>query len=168
MSTNCKLTSSSPYAVKHNPWAYWTDDRTNCGKFNVPSGTVTSGNLRNDIVNGTLPNVGEVTPNLCNDAHDCSLTTADNWLKGWLTLIYASPDWQSGRLAVVVTADEDNMTSTNLVLTAVLHPSQNHKVVTTALTHYSWTKLQTDLVGAACIRSGCTAPNMATAFGLPL
>jgi phosphatidylinositol-3-phosphatase len=129
---------------------------------------VSSGQLRTDIVNGNLPNVGYVTPNLCNDAHNCSLGTADNWLKGWLGLIYTSPDFKSGHLAVIVTADEDDNTSVNLILTVVIHPSQQGHVVATALTHYSWTRLMTDLTGAPCIRSGCTASNMATAFGLSL
>jgi acid phosphatase len=168
MPYNCSLSGSGNYAVKHNPWAYWTSDRTNCGLHNVPSGSLSSGQLRTDIVNGNLPNVGYVTPNLCNDAHDCSLGTADNWLKGWLDLIYTSPDFKSGHLAVIVTADEDDMTSVNLILTVVIHPSQRAHVVSTALTHYSWTRLMTDLTRAPCIRSGCTAANMATAFALPL
>jgi acid phosphatase len=168
MKSNCGLTSTSPYAVKHNPWAYYTQDRTNCSKFDVPSGTSTSGNLHNDIVAGTLPNVGQVTPNLNNDAHDGSLATADAWMKGWLTLVYASPDWRAGRLAVVITADEDNGTMGNKVLTVVLHQSQSHHIVTSGLTHYSWTKAMTDVSGSACIGAGCNASNMISAFNLPV
>ena len=168
MTSNCLLTNSGRYAVKHNPWAYFTDDRTNCSKFDVPSGTTTSGALHDDIVNGTLPNIGEVTPNLDNDAHDGSLLTADNWIEGWMTQIFASPDWKSGHLAVIITADEDDGSQGNKVLTTVIHPSQTHRIVSTALTHYSWTKLMTDLIGATCLGSACNAPNAATAFGLPL
>lgn len=170
MPSNCYTGNSGSYAVKHNPWAYDTtaSARSACLSSNVPSEAYTAGWLHNNIVNGSLPNVGEVTPNLCNDGHDCSLTTADAWLKNWLTLIYASPDWLSGRLAVIVTADEDNYSSGNVVLTVVLHPSQSHHVVTTPLTHYSMTKLLTDVGHAPCIRSGCSATNLASAFGFTI
>jgi phosphatidylinositol-3-phosphatase len=168
MTSNCLLTNSGRYAVKHNPWAYFTDDRTNCAKFDVPSGTTTSGALHNDIVSGTLPNVGEVTPNLDNDAHDGSLLAADNWIKSWMTQIFASADWKSGHLAIIITADEDNGSQGNRVLTTVIHPSQNHRVVSTALTHYSWTKAMTDLAKAPCLGAGCNAADAVIAFGLPL
>jgi acid phosphatase len=168
MTSNCRLTNSGRYAVKHNPWAYFTGERTKCQVNDVPSGTYTSGALHNDIVNGTLPNVGEVTPNLDNDAHDGSLGRADTWLKNWFTLIYASPDWKAGRLAIIVLADEDDSTQGNKVLTTVIHRSQSHRVVATALTHYSLTGLLTQLTHASCINAGCSAAKMATAFALPL
>jgi len=168
MTSNCLVTSSGRYAVKHNPWASFTDDRTNCAKFDVPSGTVAAGALHDDIVNGTLPNVGEVTPNLDNDAHDGSLLTADNWIKSWMEQIVTSRDWESGQLAIIITADEDDGSQGNKVLTTVVHTSQNHHVVSTALTHYSWTRAMTDVAKAPCVGAGCTAANAATAFGLPL
>ena len=170
MPSNCSLTNAAPYAVRHNPWPYAGNERGLCAIGDVPSGSSSSGALHSDVVAGTLPNVGLVVPNLDNDAHDGTLSTADTWLQRWLPQIIASPDFQSGRLAVVVTADEDNGTATNKVLTVVLHRSLDgaHKVVTTALNHYSWTRLQTQVSRAPCIRTGCTAPDMAAAFGLPL
>lgn len=170
MPANCKTSTVSGglYAVKHNPWPYIASERTKCQAFDVPSGTTSSGALRNDIVAGTLPNVGEVTPDLNNDAHDGTLASADAWLKGWLTRIYASPDWLARRLAVIVTADEDRRNEGNRVFTTVIHPSQHGHLVTTPLTHYSLTTLLTQVAGAPCIRSGCTAPSFANAFALPL
>ena len=56
----------------------------------------------------------------------------------------------------------------NKVLTTVVHPSQDHHVVSTALTHYSWTKAMSDIAKAPCLGASCQAPNAATAFGLPL
>ena len=34
-----------------------------------------------DVSAGRLPRVGMVVPNLCHDAHNCSLATADAWFK---------------------------------------------------------------------------------------
>lgn len=168
MPSNCNKGSSGSYAARHNPWVYFPGDAAMCQDNDVPSGTTSSGALRQAIVDGALPAVGMVTPNLQHDAHDGTLAAADGWLKNWLTLIYTSPDWQAGRLAVVVTADEDDSSQNNTVLTAVLHPSQAGQVISTALNHYSLTGLLTQVAHAPCIRRGCGAANFAAAFGLPI
>ncbi|MCW2491322.1 MAG: putative hydrolase [Frankiales bacterium] len=171
MPTNCALTPSGAYAVKHNPWAYFSDPtpRRNCQNADVPAGTPASGNLATDAADGRLPNAGLWIPNLCNDAHDCSLSTADNYLESWLPQLMAAPDFQTGRLAIVVTADEDNNTTVNKVLTVVLHQSLDggHTVVTTALTHYSLTRLYDQVLGADPLRNAANAPDMQAAFNLP-
>jgi len=168
MSSNCQTSSSGRYAPKHNPWAYYVEERSACQALDVPAGSTLSGALHDDIVGGGLPTVGELTPDLCNDAHDCSLGTADAWLQGWLSQIFAGADWRSGRLAVIITADEDDGSHGNNVLTVVMHPSQDHRVVTAPLNHYSWTRLMTELVKAPCLEQGCVAASMSDAFGLPL
>ena len=122
-----------------------------------------------------LPAAGLLVPNKCNDAHDttlgCDLTTADQWLKDRLPTVLASDDFTSGRLAVVVTADEDNTADPSpggTVLTVVLHASLDgtHRVVSTPLTHYSLTRLYDQVLGAPPLRNADTAPDMAAAFGL--
>ena len=168
MRSNCQASSSGRYVPKHNPWAYYADERSECRSFDVPSGTASSGALHDDIMAGSLPTVGEITPDLCNDAHDCSLATADNWVKDLMTQVFAGPDWKSGHLAVIITADEDDGSQGNKVLTVVIHSSQNQRVVTSALNHYSWTRLMTELAGAPCINLGCSAASASNAFALPL
>src|SRR4051794_35981843 len=163
--SNCQLTSSGNYAVKHNPWAYFTPtatERSQCQKFDVPEAR----NLTNDINAGTLPNVGMVIPNLANDAHDGSLATADNWFKARMQAILAGPDWKSGHLAVILTADEDDSSQSNTVLTTVIHPSQNAHVVTVALNHYSLTRFLEDVAHAPYLQGAATAADMKSAFGL--
>lgn len=168
MPSPCLTTNASPYYVKHNPWPFAGNERTACQSGDVPLGTTTSGVLHSDVVNGRLPSVGMIVPNICNDAHDCSLATADGWLKQWLPQILNGPDFTSGRLAVVVTADEDDRNSGNKVLTAVLHPSLHGKVVSTALTHYSLTGFIDQVLHASPLRNAATAPSFATAFALPI
>jgi acid phosphatase len=151
--------------VRHNPWAYYTDtrERSGCGSFDVPETA-----LGADVTSGALPNIGMVIPDLCHDAHDCSLGTADSWFKSRMQEIMAGPDWASGHLAVILTADEaDYASSTNHVLTVVIHPSQDGNVVSTALTHYSLTRLLEDVVGASHLNSAASAPDMRSAFQLP-
>jgi acid phosphatase len=96
------------------------------------------------------------------------LGTADSYLESWLPQIMAGPDYTSGRLAIVVTADEDDRHSGNVVLTAVIHPGLDgaHKVVATPLTHYSLTRLYDQVLGTPLLRNAASAPDMAAAFGL--
>ena len=151
------------YVVKHNPWAYFVDERAACRRHDI-----SVRGLGSAIRKGTLPNVGMVVPNTCHDAHDCGLKTADAWFKTWMTKIYAGPDWKSGRLAVVLTADEDDRASHNIVLTVVIHPSQHHRVVRTALTHYSLTRLYEDVAQTRHLHGAVGARSMSRAFRLPL
>lgn len=164
MPTTCSTTDGgSGYAVRHNPWAYFINERAACQRYDVPVDR-----LREAITRGTLPNVGMVVPNVCNDAHDCSLGTADVWFRGWMAKILDGPDWRSGHLAVVLTADEDDKSSDNAVLTVVIHPSQKANVVTSPLTHYSLTRLFEEVAGMPFLFGAASAPSMAEAFGLPL
>jgi hypothetical protein len=153
------------YVVKHNPWAYFVDERALCDKYDAP---LTE--LRADVDQGRLPHAGMVVPNLCHDAHDsdCDLGDADSWLRTEVGDILEGPDFKSGHLAVVVTADEDDRSQGNLVLTAVIHPSQRGTVVTTPLTHYSLTRLYDEVLGASLLGQAAAAPSMAAAFKLPV
>ena len=159
----CATAASGRYAVKHNPWPYFVDERSLCRRDDVPVSA-----LAGDITAGALPNAGMVVPDLCHDAHDCSLGTADAWFKGWMAKIQSGPDWTSGRLAVVLTADEDDTSSGNRVLTVVVHPSQHGAVVKTRLDHYSLTRLYAEVTGTAPLGRGAQAASMAAAFHLPV
>jgi acid phosphatase len=168
MPGTCALASSGKYAVKHNPWAYFADpaSRSNCRRFDVTSGTPLRGPLRDDVLAGTLPNVGLLVPNVCSDAHDCSLATADDWLKSWLTFVMKGPDYRAGRLAIVVTFDEDDYSSGNTVLTTVVSPYTHGVVSGTAYSHYSWTHYAEIVLGVAALRDAGTAPSLRPAFGI--
>lgn len=163
MPGRCATYNRGRYAAKHNPWAYFAKERAACRAHEGGMAAFTEA-----ARTGRLPRVGMLVPNLCHDAHDCSLATADAWFERQMTKVFAGPDWKSGRLVVVLTADEDDRTSGNVVLTTVIHPSQNHRVVTTRLTHYSLTRLYDEVAHLPYLHNAATAPSMATAFGLPL
>jgi acid phosphatase len=163
MPGNCATENSGQYVVKHNPWPYYLSERASCVTYDVP---ITE--LSDDAANGRLPTAGMVIPDLCNDAHDCDLSVADDWLRTEIGTVMAGPDWRAGHLAIVVTADEDDHHQDNLVLTAVAHPSLHGAVVTTPLSHYSLARLYSEVVAAAPLGEAAAAPSMATAFGLDL
>ncbi|MGV8964754.1 MAG: alkaline phosphatase family protein [Cellulomonas sp.] len=168
MPTSCALTNHGNYAVKHNPWAYFADpaSRLACAVDDVPLGTLAAGPLTDDIAAGTLPDVGLVIPDLCNDAHNCPLATADAWVAAWVTQVQQGPDWRAGRLAVVVTFDEAERSSDNTVLTVVAAPTLQGVVAAGDLTHASWTRWMSDLVGSPAPRDAHDAPSLGAAFGL--
>jgi hypothetical protein len=168
MSTNCETSASGEYAPRHGPWAYWTDatDRSDCQAYDVPSGTTVAGNLVDDVRAGNLPVTGELTPNLCNDAHDCALSVADGWLGNWLPVITAGPDFVGGRLTVIVTFDEDDSSQSNKVAFVVIDPRLNGVTVTGAFNHYGLTRWLDENAGVALLRNAGTAADLKAAFGL--
>ena len=97
--------SSGKYAQKHNPWF---------GFGNVPTSSAkTFAQFPTDY--STLPAMSFVTPNLCSDMHDCSVSTGDTWLKNNLGA-YAT--WaKTHHSLLVVTFDEDNSLSGNRIPT---------------------------------------------------
>lgn len=159
MPSNCALFSSGKYAVKHNPWAYFGSSRSRCNSFDVPFSAFSY-----DASSNRLPNAGMVIPNLCNDAHDCTLGVADTWLRNNLPAVLSSSDFTSGRLTVIVTADEDAHNMNNNVLTVTMNAALNGRVVTTHLNHYSLCGYYSHVVGAPLI--GRSTTGFASAFGL--
>lgn len=161
MATPCDLTDSYPYAVKHNPWAFFASERAACDAYDRDASAFADAARHN-----RLPNVGFLIPDLLHDAHDGSLAAADAWLRTELTPVLASKDFTSGNLVVLVTADEDDGSSGNRVLTSVLTPRLSHKVVDTPLTHYSLTRFIAEVLDVTPLGQGAGAPDLRTAFGL--
>ncbi|QWZ10509.1 alkaline phosphatase family protein [Nocardioides panacis] len=151
------------YVVHHNPWVYFRAEHADCVRYDLPVAALDAA-----ISTGRLPNAGMVVPNQCHNAHDCSLAQADAWFAGYMRKIFAGPDWRSGHLAVVLTADEDDHSQDNKILTVVVHPSQHAHVVHVRLDHYSLTRLYEDVVHAPHLFHAAGAASMSRAFGLPL
>jgi fibronectin type 3 domain-containing protein len=145
---NCPLDSSGLYAVKHDPAPYYTNIRTDCGQWDVPMGTTSAGNFLSDLNANTLPSFSFVTPNMCNDTHDCSIATGDSWLQAWIPLITSSQAYQSGSTVLFLTYDEDDGSPTNQIVTIVVSPYTRVGTASgTAFTHYSLLKTTEQLLG---------------------
>ena len=148
MPSNCYLGSSGSYAVKHNPAAYFVPIRSDCAVWDVPMGTTTGGAFLNDLSANTLPAFSFVTPDMCNDTHDCGVGTGDSWLQGWIPKIVASPAYQSGNTAIVLTWDEDDFTTVNQVATIVISPTTTPGTRSgIAFDHYSLLKTTEQMLG---------------------
>lgn len=168
MPRNCALRNQKTYAVRHNPWTYFADpaERKACQKFDVPAGSPTSGALSTDIGKGDLPTVSMVIPDLCNDGHDCSATVTDRWLHSWLPVIERGSDFRSGRLAIIVTWDEDDGTAKNHIAFTVINQHLRNRRVSTRLDHRALSATISTLVGAKPLGGADAVPDLAEEFGL--
>jgi phosphatidylinositol-3-phosphatase len=147
MPWNCAVSSTGLYAVKHNPAAYYTSIRAQCAKRDVPMGTVSAGRFASDLRSGRLPSFSFVTPNLCDDMHDCSTATGDAWLKRWIQRIVSSRQYKSGTTVVFVTFDEGDGGS-NRVATVVVSPTTPPGTRSAvAFSHYSLLRTTEQLLG---------------------
>jgi phosphatidylinositol-3-phosphatase len=65
------------YAKKHDPFAYYTDIARSPARC---SELVGFGRLASDLRAGTLPAFAWISPNLCDDGHDCGVAAGDRFL----------------------------------------------------------------------------------------
>jgi len=105
--TGCPLTSVNQYAPKHLPMIYFSDVN---GSLDPNSSECTAHirpypELARDLETGTVPAYSFITPNLCNDMHDCSIATGDAWLAREVPKILDSQAYKQGG-ALFVTFDE--------------------------------------------------------------
>jgi hypothetical protein len=95
---------SGRYSVHHNPLAYFTDVQNDAKQA---QNLVPFTQLAADLNTSNLPSYSFLVPNLCNDAHDCSLSTADAWLKTNIDPLINSSQFQKDGLLIIV-FDEAN------------------------------------------------------------
>jgi phosphatidylinositol-3-phosphatase len=87
------------YVKRHNPFAYFSDvANSSSEKLNLVPFT----RLTTDLTNNTLPQFSFIVPNLQNDAHDGSLSTADAWLKKNINPLILSATFQKDGLLIIV------------------------------------------------------------------
>ncbi|HEX9315022.1 MAG TPA: alkaline phosphatase family protein [Actinomycetota bacterium] len=116
MPTPCFVGDAYPYAQKHDPFIYFNDIRTSAECNNI----VPFGALASDLASAsTTPNYAFITPNLCNDTHDCPVATGDQWLSQNVPAILQSPAFTQQKSVLFITYDEDE-NGANQVLTLVI------------------------------------------------
>ena len=174
------------YAVKHNPFAYFSSvqegrDPALSLKRVVPFDG--EHGLYADLKAGSVPNFAFIAPNQCDDMHGrgngtafCNYDADDNGSQTGLnpslilqgdqsvqrivTAIKASRVWSEKRSAIVVLWDEnDYSTSTsNQVVTIVDTNYGAHRVVSSKFyDHYSLTKTLDAAFGLPCLNHACDA-----------
>ena len=119
--------SSGTYRRKHNGWVNFS---------NVPSSSnLMYSDFPSSANYASLPTVSYVSPNMCNDMHDCSIGTGDTWLKNHLDS-YAQ--WaKTHNSLLIVTFDEDNGSSSNHIFTTFVGAHTQVGSFSNQINHYN-------------------------------
>ena len=145
--------SPYPYALKHNPFAYYGGQ--------CPSNIVPMTQLSNDL-SGNTPRLSWITPGLCNDGHDCSIRTADRWLAQVVPQITGSSAWQQNGV-LFITWDEGSGGTDQVALLAVA-PALHGQQYATSMNHYSLLATVEDLLGVPRLGSASGSPSLGGAL----
>ncbi|MBV8445899.1 MAG: hypothetical protein JOZ92_08300 [Candidatus Dormibacteraeota bacterium] len=156
--------SGNGYAKKHDPFMYFAqilDNPAQCDNV------VPYAQLSTDLGDGTAPPFLWITPNLCDDGHDCSTATMDAWLGAQLPVVLRS-SWFADHGVVIITWDEGVESSGccsgahggHIATIVIAHDVVQHRVITTRVDHGGTLRTIETLYGlpylgdAACTCSG--------------
>jgi hypothetical protein len=114
MPSPCFVGDSYPYVQKHDPFIYFNNIRTNstrCAQHVVPYSQMST-----DLQSATTtPNYAFITPNMCNDTHDCAVSAGDTWLNAQVPLILGSSAFKTQHSLLAIVWDEDDSSASNQV-----------------------------------------------------
>jgi hypothetical protein len=93
--------SAGRYAKKHDPFLYFKDVADSAARR---ARVVPFTRLASDLAAGRLPDYALIVPDLCNDMHDCPVSTGDRWLRANIVPLLARP--QLANSVVFIVFDE--------------------------------------------------------------
>jgi phospholipase C len=146
MSGDC-LSDGGNYAVKHNPFAYYGG--------RCPSNVVSFDRLQSDLTSNT-PQFVWISPDLCNDTHDCPIQTGDSWLSSTVPQILSSTAWKQNGVLFIVW-DEDDGSQSNAVAALVIAPKMKAHSSAAAYDHYSLLATIEDRLGVSRLGNAARA-----------
>jgi hypothetical protein len=106
MGTPCRMTSGGGYSAHHNPFLYYTsivDDPARCNDRVVDYDQ----HFAEDLASNAYRYMW-ITPNMCDNMHDCAPAVADHWLETTVKAIQESPGYKNGG-AIFVLFDEGSL-----------------------------------------------------------
>jgi acid phosphatase len=139
------------YARKHNPWV---DFASSPPGVNLPLTAV-------PVDDAALPTVSMVVPNLCDDMHDCPVSTGDDWARQHLA---GYVQWaRSHDSLLIVTFDEDDGRAENHIPTVLFGPMVRPGDVGGRVDHYVLLRTIEDMYGLPALG---TAAHVAPLTGI--
>jgi hypothetical protein len=140
--TGCRV---GTYARKHNPWVNFD---------NVPStANLTFAAFPTDFT--TLPTISIIVPDMCNDLHDCPISTGDVWLKKNLDSYI---QWSSAHNSLfILTWDEDDFTQPNQIPMVFVGAHLIHGDYSKAANHYDVLRTLEDMYGLKALGNAASA-----------
>jgi phospholipase C len=148
MPAACDTGSAGLYAARHVPAVYYLAVRSICRSHVRRLGRLGSGHLHDALNGGHAPAYMFVTPNLCNDMHDCSVSAGDRWASRWIPMMRRSRTYRAGRTVILLTWDEDDGSSGNHVPLVVVSPyTPAGRTSSRPLNHYALLRASEHLLG---------------------
>jgi phosphatidylinositol-3-phosphatase len=148
MNNGC-FNSAYPYALKHNPFAYYGGS--------CPSQVVNFSHFAADMKT-EVPQFVWITPGLCHDGHDCSTGIADRWLSQTVPQILATDAWKNNGLLLITWDEGDD--NANHVLTLAIQPNRIEPASARAYNHYSFLATVEDRLGLSRLGRAASASAM--------
>ncbi|MFL6022869.1 MAG: alkaline phosphatase family protein [Marmoricola sp.] len=148
-STACS-SSDGLYQRKHAPWVNFTD-------LNQSSVSKPYTAFPTDF--STLPTFSFVTPNMCDDMHDCSVSTGDTWAKNHLD---AYAQWaKTHNSLLIVTFDEDDRNHGNQIETAFIGAHVKVGSYSEHIDHYTVLRTLEDMYGLPALGGAASRASIA-------
>jgi len=154
------------YVRHHNPFTYFSDVvNSSVQRLNLVPFTQFS----TDLNNNQLPDFSFIAPNLNDDAHNGTLTQADNWLKANIGPLMSNSEFQKDGILIVV-FDESSSTDTahggGHIAALMVGPGVKKQYKSTTLyQHQSLLRTMMSALGMASYPgAAATAPSMTDAF----
>lgn len=145
------------YAPRHNPAVYFPALPSACATQDVPLGATSDISAKFEFVES----------NLCNDNHDCPVTTGDSWLSNFIPRLQATPEYKAGKTVIFITRDEDDTHAPGKRIPTVDISPWTHGVSSTRpFTTYSLLRTTEDLLGLPLLAGPQQANTMSTSFSL--
>jgi len=153
------------YASRHNPVVYLTDVHDNASQA---QNVVPFTQFASDLSGYTFPNYSFIVPNLCDDAHDCSLGTADAWLQTHIDPLVRSSAFQQDGVLIILfdESGSDNTNGGGRIVWAIVGSKVKKGYQSTTLYQYASTlRLTAKVLGLTSFpNEAATAPDMSEFF----
>ena len=166
----CRLTDGTGYAVRHDPFVYFTSTQSNAAL--CAANVVDYSALAADLASGAYRYLW-ITPNLVDDGHDPSSTTSqiaqalrasDAWASREIGKIMQSPAYTNGGV-IFITWDEaegrngDSPDQVPMIVVSERIKSAGYRA-TTSYSHRSYLATVEDLLGLPRLATVATEPAM--------
>jgi hypothetical protein len=172
MPAPCAMSKTSDFVINHSPYQYYTRTQsTLCPQYALPFPTAAATTL-SATFNLVIPNKKDIMHLMPKTTVAMRIRNGDNWAKTFVPQLLASPEYQSGDTAILITWDEGNKRQFLVPLIVITPYTQAGGVSSVAYNHYSVLKGIQQMVGFASPLLGHAAdPGTASirddpAFGL--
>jgi phosphatidylinositol-3-phosphatase len=149
------------YYTHHDPLVYMTDVQNNAAQL---QNIVPFTQFSVDLAANALPSYSFITPNGCDDGHDCSLSVADSWLQTNIDPLIKSASFQKDGLLLIIfdESGNDNTNGGGQVVAIVVSPfSKAGYKSTTLYQHESALRLMLEGLGIRTLPgAAAAAPKM--------